>query len=61
MLFRSVGVVTATDSALPMRPEIQIIRDEFGDPVRHREIVRLARESDLLIVRAINDRDEQDG
>lgn len=57
----AVGVVTATDSALPMRPEIQIIRDEFGDPVRHREIVRLARESDLLIVRAINDRDEQDG
>lgn len=57
----AVGIVTATDPSLPMRPEIQIVRDEFGDSVRQPEVVRLANERDLVIVRAIKERDEQDG
>ncbi len=57
----AVGVVIATDPALPMRPELQIVRDEFGDPVLHREVVRLAQERDLVIMQAIDEKDIRNG
>jgi len=50
----AIGIVVATNPSLPMRPDIRIIRDEFGDPVEEEEIVRLATESDILIVKVLD-------
>jgi HD-GYP domain-containing protein (c-di-GMP phosphodiesterase class II) len=54
-----LGQVVATDPLLPMRPEVKILFDEFGDPVHRSEIVRLAREADLKITKALNKNDVQ--
>jgi HD-GYP domain-containing protein (c-di-GMP phosphodiesterase class II) len=50
-----VGIVAEADPELPMRPTVRIIRDEFGDQVMEEEMMRLAVEKDIFIVRALED------
>jgi len=50
----AVAQVIVPAFSSPMRPDVRILVDEFGDRVYRTEIVRLYRESDLKIVRALN-------
>lgn len=49
----SIGQVISADPALPMRPNLRVIRDEFGDPVMEEEEITLAVEKDLYIVKPL--------
>jgi len=50
----SIGQVVSADPALPMRPNLRVVRDEFGDPVLEEESITLAVEPDLYIVKALS-------
>ncbi len=50
---KCIARVVASDSVSPFRPTVKIVRDEFGDTVEDGEIVRLAKESDLYIVKVV--------
>ena len=50
----SIGQVVSADPALPMRPNLRVIRDEFGDPVLEEEEITLAVEKDLYIVKPLS-------
>jgi len=54
-----VALVIAADPSSPMKPELKILLDEFGDPVNRTEIVRLAQENDLVITKALNEKEKQ--
>ncbi len=49
----AIGKVTAADPVSPFRPSVQIIYDEFGDKLEDGEIIKLSREKDLYIVKAL--------
>jgi len=55
-----IALVVATDPSSPMRPELKILLDEFGDPVNHTEIIRLVQENDLTITKALNEKEKQE-
>jgi HD-GYP domain-containing protein (c-di-GMP phosphodiesterase class II) len=55
----AVAIVIAADPASPIRPELKIVLDEFGDPVNHSEIIRLTKETDLVITKAIDEKEKQ--
>jgi HD-GYP domain-containing protein (c-di-GMP phosphodiesterase class II) len=54
-----IALVVAANPSAPMRPEIKILLDEFGDPVNQTEIIRLAQENDLTITKALNEKEKQ--
>lgn len=55
-----VGIVVEADPQLPMRPNIRLLKDEFGDNLMEPEIVKLANEKDLFIVKALNEKELED-
>ncbi|URA10746.1 HD-GYP domain-containing protein [Thermospira aquatica] len=50
---KCIARVVASDSVSPFRPTVKIVRDEFGDTVEDGEIIRLAKETDLYIVKVV--------
>lgn len=53
----SIAKVVSADPVSPFRPTVKIMRDEFGDEVENGRIIRLSREKDTYIVKAIQSRD----
>ena len=56
----AIALVVAAAPSAPMRPEIKILLDEFGDPVNHTEIIHLLQTPDLTIIKALNEKEKQD-
>ena len=52
-----IGQVVEADPRLPMRPNIRMLFDEFGDKVGEEEIMKLSSEKDLFIVKALNEKE----
>jgi|YNPMSStandDraft_2_1061718.scaffolds.fasta_scaffold00019_40 HD-GYP domain-containing protein (c-di-GMP phosphodiesterase class II) len=50
---KCIARVVASDSVSPFRPTVKIVRDEFGDVVEDGEIIRLAKEKDIYIVKVV--------
>ncbi|MDR2733250.1 MAG: HD domain-containing protein [Spirochaetota bacterium] len=55
----AIALVVAADPTSPMRPELKILFDEFGDPINHTEMIWLAQTSDLEITKALNEKERQ--
>jgi HD-GYP domain-containing protein (c-di-GMP phosphodiesterase class II) len=49
----AVAKVISADPVSPFRPTVKIMRDEFGDELEDGEVIRLSREKDIYIVKAI--------
>ncbi len=50
---KSVATVIASDPVSPFRPTVRIIKDEFGDDVADGTVIKLSKERDIHIVRAL--------
>jgi len=55
----AIALVVAADPTSPMRPQLKILFDEFGDPINHTEMIWLAQATDLEIIRALNEKERQ--
>jgi len=55
----SIAMVAEADPASPMRPKLKILFDEFGDPVKHTEIIWLAQAADIGITKALNEKEKR--
>jgi HD-GYP domain-containing protein (c-di-GMP phosphodiesterase class II) len=55
----AIAQVIAEAFSSPLKPDVKIIFDEFGDHVLRNEVVCLVREDDLKIVRALNKNETQ--
>lgn len=53
----AIAKVIAADPVSPFRPTVKIMRDEFGDEVDGGKVIRLSREKDTYIVKAIQSKD----
>lgn len=53
----AVAKVIAADPVSPFRPTVKIMRDEFGDEVDNGKVIRLSREKDVYIVKAIQNKE----
>lgn len=53
----AIAKVIAADPVSPFRPTVKIMRDEFGDEVEGGKVIRLSREKDTYIVKAIQSKD----
>lgn len=50
----AIAKVTSSDPVSPFRPTVKVIYDEFGDKVEDGEVIRLSKEKEVYIVKAIN-------
>ncbi len=50
---KSIATVISSDPVSPLRPTVKIMRDEFGDEVTEGQTIRLSKEKDIHIVRAL--------
>jgi len=50
----SIGRVVANEKAVPLRPKIELLVDEYGVRVTEREIINLLEKKKLFIVKAID-------
>jgi hypothetical protein len=50
---KSIATVISSDPVSPFRPTVKIIKDEFGDDMADGPVIRLSRERDVHIVRAL--------
>lgn len=53
----AIAKVIAADPVSPFRPTVKVMRDEFGDEVDNGKVIRLSREKDTYIVKAIQSKD----
>jgi hypothetical protein len=53
----AVAKVISADPVSPFRPTVKVMRDEFGDEVDNGKVIRLSREKDTYIVKAIQSKD----
>jgi HD-GYP domain-containing protein (c-di-GMP phosphodiesterase class II) len=49
----AIARVISADPVSPFRPTVKIVYDEFGDKVDDGEIIRLSKEKDLYIIKAV--------
>jgi HD-GYP domain-containing protein (c-di-GMP phosphodiesterase class II) len=49
----AIAKVIAADPVSPFRPTVKIMRDEFGDEVENGDTIRLSKEKEMYIVKAI--------
>ncbi len=49
----AIAKVTAADPVSPFRPTVKIIYDEFGDKLEDGEQIKLSREKELYVVKAL--------
>ena len=49
----AIAKVISADAVSPFRPSVKIAYDEFGDKAEDGEIIRLSKEKDLYIVKAV--------
>lgn len=49
----AIAKVTSADPVSPFRPTVKIVMDEFGDRVEDGEAIRLSKEKDVYIVKAV--------
>jgi HD-GYP domain-containing protein (c-di-GMP phosphodiesterase class II) len=49
----AIAKVISADSVSPFRPTVKILLDEFGDRVEDGEVIRLSKEKDVYIVKAV--------
>ncbi len=49
----AIAKVVAADPVSPFRPTVKVMRDEFGDEVENGQVIKLSRETDIYIVKAI--------
>lgn len=50
---KAIAIVISSDPVSPFRPTVKIKRDEFGDEVADGTLLKLSRERDIHIVRAL--------
>lgn len=50
----AIAKVTSSDPVSPFRPTVKIVYDEFGDKVEDGEVIRLSKEKEVYIVKAMN-------
>lgn len=50
----SIGIVIEADQSLPMRPNIKVVLDEFGDQAMDEEVIKLSVEPDLYIIKPLS-------
>lgn len=53
----SIGRVISCDPALPLRPSIRVILDEFGDQVVKNEVIDLSKQKDFFIRKAVDEKE----
>lgn len=53
----AIGRVVDCDPALPLRPSVKILFDEFGDRIQSGEVVFLSKQKDLFIRKAVNEKE----
>lgn len=58
---KCIARVIASDSVSPFRPTVKVVKDEFGDTIENGEIIRLAKDPDLYIVKVVYSKDMQTG
>ncbi len=51
---KAVATVISSDPVSPFRPTVKIIKDEFGDDVIDGTVLRLSKERDIHIVKALH-------
>lgn len=49
----AIAKVVSADPVSPFRPTVRIVHDEFGDKVDDGEVIRLSKEKDIYIVKAV--------
>ena len=50
---KAIAIVTASDPVSPFRPTVKIVKDEFGDDIPEGPVMKLSRERDIHIVKAL--------
>jgi len=53
-----LGKVVKANPHLPMRPDVLIVRDEFGDPPFDEDVVKLEEEKEIYIVKSLTEDDK---
>jgi HD-GYP domain-containing protein (c-di-GMP phosphodiesterase class II) len=56
----SVAKVIAADPVSPFRPTVKIMRDEFGDRIEDGSVIRLSKETEVYIVKAMQSKQMKD-